>query len=297
VEVRHVANARTMQEVVALSLLDDSTGPATAAALRETIGDVGAGAALDPEDVWALADHVPYAVTLDWSAGRRDGSFDVLLTRAESGAVVVPSRRSDGGARPWTEYANTPLRGRLARSLIPHLQQFLHDRLPTFMIPSTFVLLDALPLTPNGKVDRRALPEPDHDRPALDTRYVAPRTPAEDSLVAIWSELLRLERVGIHDDFFSELGGHSLIATQVVSRIRAVFDVGLPLRAIFEQPTIAGLAALIAQRQGQGDRSDAPIERIVSGAADRSTVDVDQLSPEQVDALLRELLEQEGSTS
>jgi amino acid adenylation domain-containing protein len=124
------------------------------------------------------------------------------------------------------------------------LRDLLKDKLPDYMVPSTFVLLDALPLTPNGKLDRLALPAPSLTRPQLDTNFVAPRTPVEERLVEIWEEVLALERVGIHDDFF-ELGGHSLLATRVVSRVRKVFQVELPLRYLFETPTVAGLAGRI----------------------------------------------------
>jgi hypothetical protein len=124
------------------------------------------------------------------------------------------------------------------------LRDVLKDKLPDYMVPSAFVVLDKLPLTPNGKLDRLALPAPGLARPELDTNFVAPRTPVEEQLVEIWEEVLGLERVGIHDDFF-ELGGHSLLATRVVSRVRGVSQVELPLRILFKEPTVAGLAGRI----------------------------------------------------
>jgi len=125
---------------------------------------------------------------------------------------------------------------------VGELRQFLLGMLPDYMVPSTFVRLEALPLTSSGKVDRRALPAPDRQRPELDSEPVAPRTPTEEVLARIWAELLGLEQVGIHDNFF-ELGGHSLLATQVVTRIQDMLNVPIPLRVFFEMPTIAGLAA------------------------------------------------------
>jgi acyl carrier protein len=113
------------------------------------------------------------------------------------------------------------------------------------MIPSTFMPLAALPLTANGKVDRRALPMSGPARPQLLSQFVAPQTEDEAMLADIWSDLLRLERVGVHDNFF-ELGGHSLLATQVISRVRAALHLELPLRALLEHPTIAELAEQIA---------------------------------------------------
>ena len=135
------------------------------------------------------------------------------------------------------------------------LRQFLKEKLPEYMIPSAFVRLLRLPLTPNGKVDRKALPAPDQTRPELEgVDYVAPQTPIEHHLVEIWKELLGLERVGIHDNFF-ELGGHSLLATQLVSRLRAGEEgVEIPLRIVFESPTIAGIADFIEREQQQSLR-------------------------------------------
>jgi amino acid adenylation domain-containing protein len=127
---------------------------------------------------------------------------------------------------------------------VDRLRAALAEALPDYMIPSTFVRLPALPLTPNGKLDRRALPEPDEERPDLERAYEAPRTPVEEALAGIWAEILSLERVGVHDDFF-ELGGHSLLATRVISRVRNAFQVELPLRSLFEEPTVAGLAEKI----------------------------------------------------
>ena len=128
---------------------------------------------------------------------------------------------------------------------------FLKDKLPEHMVPAVFVMLDAFPLTANGKVDRRALPMPDGRRPELDEAYVAGRTPAEELLAEIWSHVLGVERVGIYDNFF-QLGGHSLLATQVVSRIREAFQVEIPLRSMFEAPTVAGLAENIDLKRGAG---------------------------------------------
>jgi acyl carrier protein len=108
------------------------------------------------------------------------------------------------------------------------------------------VLLGTLPLTPNGKIDRQALPAPDQSRPDLAEAFIAPRTPVEETIAAIWSELLKVERVGMHDNFF-ELGGHSLLATQVIARIRAAFEVELELRALFESPTVAAIAGRIEE--------------------------------------------------
>ena len=106
------------------------------------------------------------------------------------------------------------------------------------MIPAAFVFLDTLPLTPTGKVDRKALPAPDTSRPDLSVSFVTPRNAVEKVVAGIWVEVLNLERVGVHDSFF-DLGGHSLLAMRVLSQMRDALKVDLPLRALFEKPTIA----------------------------------------------------------
>jgi amino acid adenylation domain-containing protein len=126
------------------------------------------------------------------------------------------------------------------RDLAAHLAA----RLPRYMVPASWVFLDALPLLPNGKLDRAALPAPDDDRTS--NGYLAPRTEAERRIAEIWGELLSLERVGIDDDFF-DLGGHSLVATQIALRVSRAFDVSLPTRHVFECATVAGLAARVEE--------------------------------------------------
>jgi acyl-CoA synthetase (AMP-forming)/AMP-acid ligase II/acyl carrier protein len=127
---------------------------------------------------------------------------------------------------------------------VSELRDFLTSKLPDYMIPSSFVMLDEFPLTPSGKVDRKALPKPDKARPELGEEFVAPRTPTEQKLADIWAQVLGVERIGIYDDFF-DLGGHSLLATQVVSRVRDAFNVELPIKRLIAEPTIAGIAESI----------------------------------------------------
>jgi acyl carrier protein len=139
------------------------------------------------------------------------------------------------------------------------LHSFLRQKLPVYMAPAAYVWLESLPMTTNGKIDRRALPAPDKTRPELEAAFVAPRTPAEERLAAIYAEALGLERVGIRDHFF-DLGGHSLLAMQVVSRVRQAFEIELPLRSLFETPTVAELAenieTILWAAQSSHSRSD-----------------------------------------
>src|SRR5262249_12330793 len=117
----------------------------------------------------------------------------------------------------------------------------LAPKLPDYMIPSWFEVLDAIPLTPNGKIDRNALPPPDGERPTLHQGFVKPRTEIEELVAQVWREVLKLEKVGIYDNFF-DLGGHSLLATRVVAHLRSYFNIDLPLRKLFELPTVSGFA-------------------------------------------------------
>ncbi|MDB9510453.1 amino acid adenylation domain-containing protein [Kamptonema animale CS-326] len=129
------------------------------------------------------------------------------------------------------------------------LRSYLKHKLPESMMPAAFVFLEALPLTPNGKVDRRALPAPDAIRPELEATFVAPRNHEEQRLAEIWSQVLGIKQVGIRDNFF-ELGGHSLLATQLIAKVREAMEVELPLRCLFQSPTVESLAIAIFQQKG-----------------------------------------------
>jgi acyl-coenzyme A synthetase/AMP-(fatty) acid ligase/acyl carrier protein len=132
---------------------------------------------------------------------------------------------------------------------VSELREFLKKKLPDHMIPAAYVPLNELPLTANRKLDRQALPAPEPGRPQMEQAFVAPRTAAEMVMARIWSDLLNVEQVGIHDNFF-ELGGHSLLATQVISQVRSTFQVEIPLRRLFERPTVASLLDEVASAWG-----------------------------------------------
>ncbi|MEW5926454.1 MAG: amino acid adenylation domain-containing protein [Gemmatimonadota bacterium] len=188
------------------------------------------------------------------------GEIETLL-RGHPGVAeaVVAAREDVPGDRRLVGYV-VPAAGAAAPAEA-ELRGWLRERLPEHMVPTAFVALETLPLTPSGKTDRRALPAPEHRESAAG--YVAPRSETEEGLVKIWEEVLRRSPVGVHDNFF-DLGGHSLLVMQVVARVRTTFGVELPIPALFEQPTVAGLAAALAERQA-APRRTGPIKR-----ADRS---------------------------
>ncbi len=179
------------------------------------------------------------------------GEIETVLSRhATVQECVVVAREDVAGDKRLVAYV-VPVPG--SKIDTGELRHWVKERLPEYMVPVGWVELARLPLSPNGKVDRKHLPAPEYERPELAGEYRGPRTPAEEVVAGIWAEVLKLERVGIDDQFF-ELGGHSLLATQVVSRIRQAFQVELPLRALFEAPTVTGLAERVEalQREQQG---------------------------------------------
>ncbi|MEH2149873.1 non-ribosomal peptide synthase/polyketide synthase [Nostoc sp.] len=193
--------------------------------------------------------------------GRIDNQVKIRGFRIELGEIEAAlSQHQDVQTSLVIVREDNPSDQRLVAYIVPQkdqtptvslLRSFLKEKLPEYMVPAAFVILESLPLTPNGKVDRRALPAPEASSELL-AKYVAPRTPIEELLVQIWAQVLKVEQVGIYDNFF-ELGGHSLLATQLVSRVRSSLKVELPLRSLFAAPTIAELALLLVQQLQQQD--------------------------------------------
>jgi amino acid adenylation domain-containing protein len=165
---------------------------------------------------------------------------------------------------------------------VNELRRFSRTKLPDYMVPSVFVKVTSLPRTSSGKVDRRALPSPTPERPELEKAYVGPRTPVERVLAGIWAEVLGLERVGVHDDFF-DLGGHSLSVSQLVRRVHETLGVDVQLSAVFDAPSVADMGVVAG--------------RLISArAAGRSEVvkDIEEMSEEEAERLLNEALERRG---
>ena len=199
--------------------------------------------------------------TLEY-VGRRDGQVKVRGYRIELGEIEAVLRKHPA-VQEVAAVAREDAAGQkylVAYLLLHHpktvttsdLHNYVKRLLPDYMLPSAFMILETWPLSPNGKLDRRGLPTPEGTRLEPDKIFVAPRNPLEELLATIWADVLRREqRIGIYDDFF-ELGGHSLLATQVIARVRKVFRVELPLRAVFQQPTVLGMAeALITYDHGR----------------------------------------------
>jgi amino acid adenylation domain-containing protein/non-ribosomal peptide synthase protein (TIGR01720 family) len=248
-----VPNARLTVDLEMERLLATAAGSDSAGALREALATLRARD-VDPAEIWRLGEALGFRVEVSWSAGDK-GCFDAVFRSSQEAwrPVVAPPVPGDGVVS-GREMGNHPLRARREQRLETALRSWLQQHLPSYMVPSDFVLLETLPLTPNGKLDRRALPAPVHNRGTWAAGV--PRNALEQRLAQIWAEVLGVEEVGVHDNFF-DLGGHSLLATQVLSRITLALGREVPLRTLFESPTVADLAASLGQ-SGEGRAAALP---------------------------------------
>ena len=259
--ITYIPNARLTGEIKAWELLTNPDGLETVGDLRNALRAVQERG-VEPEEIWALQDDVPYSVQLHWSGPAADDHYHALIRRRDATSGGVNTRLpvfpiETDSRKLWSTYANNPLQGMYAQDLVSQLRRFLQTKLPDYMVPGTFVMLESLPLTPSGKLDRRALPAPGRSRPTRQESYVAPRTQTEEMLAGIWAQLLGVERAGAYDNFF-ELGGHSLLAIRLLSRMREAFQLELPILAIFETRTVAGLAQLVDEARARGEKDEAP---------------------------------------
>ncbi len=251
--LRHVPNRRLQAERYAQAWLREAEPTATVADYRHRLGqqpEVG----ISLNGLRQLALSHGWQVEVSWLNVMRDGEFELVFSRSSQPAQFT--KRSLGTER--SRYANTPAQKNLAAELIPHLQAYLKEKLPDYMLPDAFVLLDEFPLTSNGKLDRRKLPEPDRSDLVTSSEFASPQTPTEEILARLWGEVLGLEQVGRDDNFF-ELGGHSLLATRLVARIRDTFKVDLSLRRLFERPTLTAIADFIDHPRGQTGNEQADL--------------------------------------
>lgn len=177
------------------------------------------------------------------------GEIEAMLQQhpAIAEAVVVARAEQEGDKRLVGYFVlKSDVKDKAPSS--SELRNYLKANLPDYMVPGIFMAIDQIPRTPIGKVDRKALPVLDQDRPELEHEYVAPRNPVEQMIADLWAKTIGIEKVGIYDNFF-DLGGHSLMATQIISRLRNTYHVEIPLRKLFEAPTVANLAMVIAEAQ------------------------------------------------
>jgi amino acid adenylation domain-containing protein len=261
-------------ELTAERFVPDGTGVAVSGARLYRTGDLARYLADGGLEFLGRADHQVKV------RGFRiePGEVEAALAKAPGvREAVVLAREDRAGDRRLVAYVVSSGVNTGEAPKAEELREALGRTLPSYMVPGVFVFLDRLPLTPNGKVDRKALPAPELSRSEGDQEYLAPRTPVETSLAAIWAEVLGVERVGVRDDFFA-LGGHSLKATSVLARVRDGLRADLPLSVVFERRTVEGMAAAVEAALA----AETEIEQ--SAAA---------MSDDELDALLGSMLAEE----
>jgi 2-polyprenyl-3-methyl-5-hydroxy-6-metoxy-1,4-benzoquinol methylase/acyl carrier protein len=260
--LEQVPNARLRSVVETLKLLENADCPKLVGELREAVsGTVDNG--IEIEDVWTMSADLPYAVEIGWSDSGNDDYFNVVFRRRTSKVAAIQYRNTEAPDRSHAfsspeSFASNPSQSIFNSRVASRLRAYAKEKLPEYMVPSSFMLLRNFPLTPNGKVDRQSLPALAGKHLSREKNYVIPRTPLENSLADFWAEILQLERVGADDNFF-ELGGHSLTATRVISQIRDRLQMEISLQEFFNSPTVAELA----QRIEKGSSTE-PRERLSS---------------------------------
>ncbi len=263
--VQHIPNGGVYAKVLATQQLFARKEHFTAAELRQ-LADNYQGTGINPQQLCKLAEELGYGIRLSWSRGSGvtdypEAYYDVILQLENDVSSIDFPVSTELKVDSLEDYANDPQKAKLDHSLIPQFRSFLQDKLPSYMVPAAFVLMDALPLTPNGKVNRRALPAIGSERPELKDAFIAPRTPLEKELSNLWSMILGIMDIGINDNFF-ELGGDSLQTTQLISRTEESYKVVIPLIDFFPMPTIAGLARLIEGTDSEKQREYMTLEQL-----------------------------------
>jgi amino acid adenylation domain-containing protein len=247
VRVHSIPNSRLASESAALNLIRTGDPLLEAGAARRELNNLKLEG-VDPNQIWQLGREAGYDVQVSGGPADSPETLDVQLLDRNRAAVAgkSPSQPVPGGSPKWSDFANDPLEGSLRQQVVTQVRKHLQKYLPEFMVPSAWVTLRQLPLTPNGKIDRNALPAPQLRGEELG-EYVAPDTEIQRALARIWAQLLRVDQVGIRDNFF-ELGGHSLLATRVITHIGHEFEVDVPLRTLFEGPTVEQLSDFIVRQ-------------------------------------------------
>ncbi len=247
IKITNVPDARIFLDIKAVEILASNNRPKTVGELQQSLQQFSQDNGVHPEEFWTIGQYIPYSAEVTCSECRNPSTYDVLLQSQleaidQKNILMLPE--SVGELKPWSAYANNPIQVNDKINIVPLLQAFLREKLPEYMVPSAFVMMETLPLTPNGKIDRRSLPKPKKDRAILTEAYIAPTALLEKQLAEIWSELLDIEPIGIYDNFF-DLGGHSLLIVQLLSRIEKTMKIELPLSYVLKEPTIAGFIKAI----------------------------------------------------
>ncbi len=278
--VRNIPNSRLDTERLLLERM--TSRGITLGEIRAELAGTGAEEGVDPEDLWRLEENSSYSVAIVPGNGDDPTGCNAFFVRKElvsDKRIPYAIDRVVQERRAWSSYATNPIQekivARFMQRTVPQLRNWLQQKLPDYMIPAAFVPMESLPLTLNGKLDRAALPSPDqYGGPGDD--FVAPTSPLEMLIAEVWSEVLGVAQVGLNDNFF-EIGGHSLMAMQVIARLRELFQVQLPLRILFETPTIGGMVDSMLED---------PQKKVAIEKTARLLMQLSQLSDEEVDQML-----------
>lgn len=265
VVIRRVPNGRVAEAVAALAWLRGGGETDTVGASRQQWMQ-SSPARIEPEAIWKMAAACGYEAHVGW--GETEETMDALLRQPQPGTGPLawgwqPVRRVDPSRHKHT---NDPQHGGAGHQLIPILREYLRERLPDHMVPSAFVIMEALPLTPNGKVDRKNLPSPDTRRDETVTGgFVAPRTKVEGQIARVWQEVLGVDTVGVHDNFF-DLGGHSLLMVRTHGRLAELFKGELSIVDLLRYPTVASLAGFVS---AETDHSGPAVQAAIHARASK----------------------------
>ena len=253
-----------MTDIEALKLIELGPGTRPIADLKKQLASVESG--VHPEDIWSLAASMSYDVDLRYADDGRSGQFDAIFTTKGAEARFIPARH-DVSIRRVSEYGNNPANKLSSQNLAADLRRYLTKKLPDYMVPAAFVMMESLPLMPNAKVNRAALPAPEASTFTHDRVYSPPTNEMEAALADIWAKVLRLDRVGISDDVF-ELGGDSLLIFQIVTRAT---QAGLRItpKQIFEHRTVGGVVGTLSANTDRVEQPAMPAIARVSREAFR----------------------------
>lgn len=250
--IREIPDARLAEYIVACEhMATKKRGIHNVGELRQFLRADFRKTGIDPETLYASAYARHYGVQLYLSNASRQGRYAAVFIKNDTDEETTGNfinHPDTPEKRLSTEhYANDPLRYKYLSHLIKDIRNFLAQRLPDHMVPSTIIPLDALPLNPHGKVDYRALPAPEAERPELESTYIPPVTELEQLLTTLWQDILQVDKIGIYDNFF-DLGGHSLLLVQVHTRLRTQIDKDISIVDLFQYPTIHALAKFMANK-------------------------------------------------
>jgi amino acid adenylation domain-containing protein len=252
--------------------LPDGDVPATVGAMRDALL-LAPPSGIDVESLFTL--DADYDVELRWPASGRLGRTDVVLRHRTRGPISTASSAKLTPARPWSDYVYHAANEIFDPALVSRWRTALGEQLPDYMVPALFVRLERFPLTPNGKIDRKSLRPPASEARAIGAGYLAPRSLVEAQLAETWEEVLQRRPIGVRDDFF-DLGGHSLLALRMLARLAERFALRLPLRTLFDSPTIEQLAAHLDGSEGRVSEPTVSDEAIVAREGDEAPLSYGQ---------------------